>query len=212
MEKIITLATTSPSRIKAFSMSGIPFETFGSNVNENFEGRSNEPGNLVFQLAKLKAEAVAKRLDNSPRIIIGFDSVGWFNYKILEKPKSREEAFARLDDISGSEFNFFTGIYMIDIRSDGRRIFNDNLERTIVKMRYYSEPEIEKYLDQDPNFLTYALGFNPLDTHASTFVEWIWGCYNNLLYGIPLAKVIEMIRRTGFKIVVEKEKNNVRGN
>lgn len=198
MEKRLILATSSPYRVKAFSSLKIPFEAIESEVDENFEGRPKSPGQMVLHLAKLKAEAVAKLHYQEPRIVIGFDSVGFFRDRILEKPKSREDAFARLQAISGDFYQFFTGIYLIDILSDGRRIYKEKLERTEVKLRYYSDAEIEKYLDQDSKFMTYAQGFDPLQGYGSTYVEWISGCYNNLLHGIPLAAVVGLIRRTGY--------------
>ncbi len=83
MVKII-LATTSPYRKEAFGFLGIDFETEGSKVDESKVERNN-PKELVKQLSKLKAEAIAK--NHPDAIVIGMDSVGYFNGKILEKPK-----------------------------------------------------------------------------------------------------------------------------
>jgi len=85
----IILATTSPYRRETFGYLGIPFEAEGSNVDESQLERKN-PEELVKNLSKLKAEAVAK--NHSDAIVIGMDSVTFFNGQILEKPKSREDA------------------------------------------------------------------------------------------------------------------------
>src|SRR3989338_3388652 len=110
MSKII-LATTSPYRIEALKFLGIDFEAEGSKVDESQAERKN-PEELIKTLSKLKAEAVAK--NHSDAIIICMDSIGCFNDKILEKPKSKEDAFERLKSLSGNKFEFYTGIHIIN--------------------------------------------------------------------------------------------------
>lgn len=194
MTKLI-LATTSPYRIEAFRFLGLDFVAEGSNVDEHFGGRPNNPEELVLQLAKLKAEAVAR--NHSEGIIIGFDSVGWFNGKILEKPKSREEAFNRLKSLSGNTHLFNTSVYMINIQT--KQILS-RIVKTKIFMRKLTDSEINKYLDQDSNFKTYALGYDPLGNYSSTFVIGIEGSYNNLTRGIPLEAIVEMLPSIGYSL------------
>jgi septum formation protein len=193
MPKIV-LATTSPYRIEAFKFLGIDFEAKGSNVDES-QAERNNPEELVKMLSKLKAEAVAK--DYPDAIVIGMDSVGCFNGQILEKPKSREEGLERLKSLSENNFQFFTGIFMVDTAS-GKEI--SKVVKTELFMRQLSKAEINKYLDEDPHFNTYAIGFDALGHFSSAFVERIEGSYNNFLRGIPLEVVIEMLYSLGYKI------------
>lgn len=193
MPKII-LATSSPHRREAFRSLGIDFEVEDSNVDESQIER-NEPEELVKELSRLKAEAVAKK--HSKGIIIGFDSIGWLNGLILEKPKSKEQAFKRLKSLSGKKHQFITGIYMINI-STGQTL--SKVIKTNVFMRKLKELEIKKYLDQDPDFNTYALGYDPLGHYSSSFVEKIEGSYNNLTRGIPLETIVEMFSVLGYKL------------
>ena len=187
--KEIILATSSQPRKEAFRLLGLDFSAEGSDVDEYFEGRPNSPEELVLHLARLKAQAVAKK--HSEGIIIGFDSIGWYNGKILEKPKSREEAFERLKSLSGKHHGFYTGIYMIDLAT------NHDISKFIYTnlfMREINETEINKYLSQDEKFNTYALGYDPLGHYSSTFLERIEGSYNNVTKGIPLEVVVEMLK------------------
>ncbi len=192
MPKII-LGTTSPYRRETFGYLGIPFEVEGSNVDESQLERNN-PEELIKELSKLKAEAVAK--NHSDAIIIGMDSVTYFNGQILEKPKSKEEDFQRLKALSGNNHQFYTGIHMINIIS-GKVL--SKIVKTNVFMRELSDKEINKYLDEDPNFNTYALGYDPVKHISSSFVKKIEGSYYNLLGGIPLETIIEMLREIGYK-------------
>ncbi len=192
MQKII-LATTSPYRREVFGYLGINFEVEASKIDES-QAERKDPEELVKTLSKLKAEAVAKnRLE---AIVIGMDSVTYFNGQILEKPKSREEAFQRLKSLSGNKHRFYTGIYMINTTS------NKTISRVVktdVFMRELSEKEINQYLNEDSNFNTYALGYDPIKHISASFVKRIEGSYYNFLGGIPLETIIEMLKEIGYK-------------
>ena len=86
MTKII-LATASPYRQEAFKFLDLDFIAEASDIDEYFEGRPDDPKELVLCLAKLKAREVAKK--HTEGIVVGFDSVGWFNGSVLEKPQSK---------------------------------------------------------------------------------------------------------------------------
>jgi len=192
MTKII-LATISPYRRETFGYLGVPFEAEGSNVDESQLERNN-PEELVKGLSRLKAEAVAE--NHSDAIVIGMDSVGFFNGQIFEKPKSKEEDFQRLKAFSGKNHQFYTGVHMINTIS-GKII--SKIVKTDVFMRELSEEEINRYLNEDPNFNTYALGYDPIKHYSASFVKRIEGSYHNLLGGIPLETIVEILKEIGYK-------------
>lgn len=193
MSKII-LATTSPYRIEALKFLGIDFEAEGSKVDESQAERKN-PEELVKTLSRLKAEAVAK--NHSDAVVIGMDSIGCFNGKILEKPKSKEEAFERLKSLSSNKFEFYTSIYMVNTST---RATASKIVKSELFMRELSEGEINQYLEQDTHYNTYALGFDPLKNISSSFVVKLAGSYNNVLRGIPLEVIPEILSEVGYKI------------
>lgn len=188
----IILATTSPYRREIFGYLGIDFEAEGSKIDESQVERNN-PEELVKQLSKLKAEAVAKNHPNT--IVIGMDSVTYFNGQILEKPKSKEEACQRLKSFSGNNHQFYTGIYM---KNTALNKVLSRIVKTEVFMRNFSDREINKYLNEDPHFNTYALGYDPIKHCSASFVKRIEGSYYNLLGGIPLEVIVEMLSRIGY--------------
>ncbi len=191
----IILATKSPYRQEKFRSLGIDFIAEASDVKEDFGGRPENPEELVKTLAKLKAEAVAN--NHKEGIVIGFDSVGFFNRQILEKVGSREEAFQRLRKLSGKSFQFFTGIHMINLSS--RKVL-DRVVRTDIEMREISDSEINSYLEQDPHYKKYAPGFDPRKYLGSSFTKRIEGSYNNFLFGIPVETVADMLSEMGYGI------------
>ena len=163
-------------------------------MDESQIERTN-PEELVKQLSKLKAEAVAK--NHSDAIVIGMDSVGYFNGRILEKPKSKEEAFQRLKNLSGKNHEFYTGIYMVNTSTQAT---TSKVVKSEIFMRELSESEINRYLDQDPYYNTYALGYDPLKNISSSFIQKLVGSYNNVLRGIPLEVLPEMLSRVGHNL------------
>lgn len=191
----IILATTSPYRRQAFQMLDIGYSAEGSDVEEKFDGRPDSPEELVKYLAKLKAENVASR--HVSGIVIGFDSVGWFRNAILEKPASRDEAFQRLRSLSGQTHEFFTGVHVINLGSG--QILSE-VVKTTIHMRELTDLEINKYLDQDPAYNTYALGYDPLGNYSATFASKIEGSYNNFLRGIPLERIVGMLKMAGYEV------------
>jgi len=195
MTKII-LATTSPYRIEAFEFLGIPFEAEGSKVDESQIPRDN-PEELVKQLSKLKAEAVAKKYRDA--IVIGMDSVGYFNGKILEKPNSKEEVFQRLKFLSGKKYYFYTGVYMVNTANQKTisRVVRDE-----IFIRKLSDSEINKYFEQDKEsiYRTFAHGYDVKNKISCSFVSKIVGSPNNVLRGIPLEVLPEMLSRVGYKL------------
>jgi septum formation protein len=189
------LATTSPHRIKAFQKLDLDFITEASNVDEYTPERPGGPKELVKYLAKLKAEAVIK--NHSEGIVIGFDSVGYFNGKILEKPQNKEESISRLKTLSNNTYSFYTGIYMFNL--DNGISLLDSV-KTELSMKNIDEKEIIKYLKQDSKYNTYAHGYDPLEHYSSTFVKEIKGSWSNVLLGIPLSKIMEMLFEIGYKL------------
>ena len=200
MTNKLILATSSPHRKRTFSTLGINFVAEGSDVDEYFDGRPESPGELVLHLSQLKAKAVAGK--HSEGIVVGFDSVAYFQGEILEKPKSREEAYQRLKRLSGQQYDFYTGIYMINLETSG--VLTD-VVKTGAWFRDISDDEINKYLDQDDMFNTYALGFSLPEHYSASFIKRVDGCFNNICWGLPLGRMIEMLKEIGYEFKRELE-------
>ena len=188
----IVLATTSPYRKEAFAFLKIPFSVEGSQIDEE-QFRFNDPEEMVAELARQKATAVAAQ--HKEAIVIGFDSSGYFEGAILNKPKSRKEAFERLTRMSGKSYEFFTGIYMM--HTETKKTLS-RIVKTIAWFRNLSKKDIEVYLDEDELYKTHATGVNMLNHYSASFVSRIEGNPHSLLSGIPLDVVLEMLNEFGY--------------
>lgn len=186
MTERLLFATTSASRTYLLEQTCLSYSTHNSQINEYFTFRPNNPEDLVGVLAKMKTEATAKEFPKS--IVIGMDSVAYFNNKILEKPTNYLDAIQRLRDISGQTIQAYTGIHLIDGRDKGQSY--SFIENTRIKLNTISDEEIFQHLIQNPIALKIALGFNP---RTANFIESIEGCKDNFYYGLPLKAIHEML-------------------
>jgi len=197
----IILATRSKYKIKAMRKLGIKFVVKRSSVNESCVSRE-DPRLLVLKLAELKAKDVSRKYKEG--IIIGMDSVGFFNNRILEKPKSKKEAIGRLKRLSGRTHYAYTGIYIIYKKGDKLKSLS-RVVKTKIIMRELSNDEIEKYVKSDENILSYCLGYDPDSALSSSFIKEIEGSYNNILSGTPIEVITEMLN----KVVPSNLKDNL---
>lgn len=184
----IILATTSEFKIKAFKKIGVPFDAIDSRVDEKKFSR-DDPDKLAAELAFQKAKAVAEEFPKC--FVVGLDSIAYHNEQILEKPKSKEEAIIRLKNLSGDMHIALTGICVI---KPGNKNPIKKVIKTKAFMRDLSEKEIKKYVNNDPNVLRICLGYDPEMYLSSSFIKRIEGSYNNLLYGVPLGTIVEIIK------------------
>ena len=190
----LILATTSLHRRKAFGSLGFNYTAESSNVNEYFAGRPDNPQELVKKSAELKAKAIAPNYANA--IIMGFDSVGFLGNTILEKPKSKQEAFEKLRSLSGKDHQYYTGIHMINTANEQEL---SRVVKTDISMRELNDSEIEKYLNEDEGYKNLALGYNTLKHTSLSFIKRIEGSYHNILWGLPLETIVEMLPEIGYE-------------
>jgi len=143
----LVLASQSPARLRTLRAAGITAEVIVSGVDESAVD-ATRPDRLSSVLARMKAEAVAMRLRNSERfaenlLILGCDSVLWFDGEILGKPRDPAEATARWRAMRGHEGVLHTGHCLIDVRTDKA---SEIAAATIVRFADVTDAEIAAYV------------------------------------------------------------------
>ena len=139
----------------------------------------------VYEYVKRLSLEKAYSVDSNDCIILGLDTVVSVGNKILEKPKSINEAKDNLRLCSNNTFKVITGIALIN--KTNNEIINDYQE-TLITLNKIDECDIDYYIDNDPNAL-YASGFT-IETVVSNFINKIEGSFYNIL-GIPVEKIYE---------------------
>jgi septum formation protein len=185
----LILASRSPRRTHLLKELGLEHEVIVSHADEDSIQR-DDVRELVMDLAKLKAEIVAKRV-NGEAVIIGGDSLVVRDGDVIGKPKNREHAKEILMSLSGREHDVYTGLCVMNTQG---KLIRD-YAHSKVRFRKLEEHDIERFLDGES--LDGAGGYT--NKMHPTLFEGIVGSYTNIV-GLPTEKLIPMLRDMGVKI------------
>ncbi len=119
----IVLASASPRRRELLAQIGLAFEVRVSEVEERIS--TAVPRLLVQELAKQKAEAVFRSLEEPGEVlVIGADTVVSCDDRILGKPSGPEQAREMLSLLQGRSHRVYTGVSLL-YRPDGASCAKD---------------------------------------------------------------------------------------
>lgn len=184
----IVLASASERRKDLLQIICNNFDIIVSNFDESCIMYNGDVKSYVMDLSKGKAMNVCNSLKNSA-IVIGCDTLVFFENSILGKPKTKEEAYHMLKKLSGNIHKVYSGITVIDSNT-GHSI--SDYVCTKVQFSHLTDDQIEKYIDSgDPMDKAGSYG---IQGQAGVFVEKIDGCYYNVV-GLPLNKLYYMLKR-----------------
>lgn len=185
-ERLLILASRSPRRKALLADLGLSFHVHPSSVLEDIQPHL-PPEELVVQLAQQKAEDVARSYSSG--IVLGADTIVCKDGKVLGKPIDERQAFDMLNSLQGDVHTVYSGVALIDIEHNKRKI---GYRATQVKMRRMDTVEIERYIrSKEPLDKAGAYGIQGL---GATLVEEIKGDYFTVV-GLPLQLVAEMLKK-----------------
>ena len=187
----LILASSSKQRQGIFDMMGLKYDVMVSDEEEN--SSAVDPAEYVKELSLTKANSVARRLDEKA-IIISADSIIYMDGKKYEKPKSKEEAFNNIKEMSGKKTYAYTGVTIKDLYQDKQITFYDVCT---VYIKSLSDEDIEWYVNNEEKVLK-VCGYAILGK-ASIFMEKIDGDVYTL-YGISPNKIYAKLRELGYKM------------
>jgi septum formation protein len=191
METII-LASGSPRRRELLSRVKLPFKVVPPSVPEDDE--TGVPAHeLVARLARRKVDAVMELFRaESPRWVLGLDTVVVLDDQALGKPSGPEEAESMIGRLAGRVHKVYSGISLLVER--GRQP-DGEVSCTEVKFRPMSAAEVRFYVESGE--WTGAAGAYRIQERGAFFVEWIRGSYSNVV-GLPLEAFYGMLVRNGY--------------
>lgn len=187
----LILASSSKQRKDILDMIGLKYEVVKSLEEE--KSSAIEPEKYVQELSKGKADSVEKQIKEKA-IIIAADSIIYMNNKIYEKPKTKEEAFNNMKEMSGKVTYAVTGVTIKDLYQNKEISFSDTAE---VWFREINEDDIKWYVENDKGIMD-RCGYSVLGK-AAIFLDKVNGDYNTL-FGISPSKVYEKLQELGYKI------------
>ena len=188
----VILASASPRRRELMEQAGFSFTVKTSSADET--SAEKVPEKLCENLALLKANEVYKNIKNEYKdkefIVIGADTVVYYDGEILGKPEDEQEAFDMLTMLSDRTHQVYTGVCVIYRSSLGKQIelFHEKTDVTFYPITSF---EIKDYIKTgDPLDKAGAYGIQgPFAIH----IREINGDYNNVV-GLPIAKLYQTLK------------------
>jgi len=167
---------------------GWQLETTSSNGDESML-ESEAPEQYVRRVAELKSRMDLSNASDSD-IIISADTIVVFDEKILGKPKDARDAAEMLVSLRAKEHWVMTAIVVRRADQKNARL---ELCRSKVRMRAYSDAEIQSYIDTgDPLDKAGAYAIQDKNFHpAQDFA----GCMASVM-GMPLCHLERLLRRS----------------
>ncbi|TWX73946.1 Maf family protein [Colwellia sp. C1TZA3] len=195
MKKLV-LGSTSPFRKEILSKLNIPFVCAKPDIDESpFDNES--PVELVERLAIEKAKAVAGEFPDA--LIIGSDQVAMCDGEILGKPHNFENAVKQLEKFSNKTVVFYTGLCVYDSGLDYTTAL---IEPFLVHFNELSLSDIENYLHAEQPY-NCAGSFKSEGLGICLFKK-LEGDDPNTLIGLPLIKLIELLKQHDIDVLAEQ--------
>lgn len=188
MSKRLILASGSPRRKELLEELGFEFEVIPSDAEE--EHRSDVSLTELCELnAEIKTSAVAAKYPDA--VVLGGDTLVYIDDEPLGKPKSREEAVAMLERLSGRAHKVCSGMCLIE--GDRVQPFH---EVTDVVFKNIDQEVIESYMRR-VNVMDKA-GSYAVQECGEMIIEKVDGDFSNVV-GLPQQKVLEQLRAFGLQ-------------
>ena len=189
----IILASKSGVRKKILDKYKIDNEVLISNVDEDevkdsliAEGAS--PLSISKNLAEIKSIKVSS--NNPDRLVLGADSVISLNDKLINKPKSRDEAFEILKKLNNTKHYLISSVC---ISKNGSMIWNYT-DTSELKMKNFNNEELSSYLTRIETKTLLAYGVYQIEADGLKLFEYIKGDKDSIM-GLPVKQIINYIKQ-----------------
>ena len=196
----IILASESPRRKEIMETMGIPYQVMASNVKEEVEELI--PDQMVQALAKLKTDTIKDQVRKKSEvdkniILIGADTMVFYEEQALGKPKDREDAARMLRMLSDQVHEVCTGVSIVIMTQDGSDKSISFAVRTKVKVNPLTEKQIQDYIATGEPMD--KAGAYAIQGKFGIFIKEIEGDYYNIV-GFPIAEIYAVMLRHGIDL------------
>ena len=194
MRKII-LASASPRRRELLAGVGATFQICRSNGEENIT--KEDPDDIVKELSLQKATTVTEeRKLEEGTVIIGADTIVFYEGKILGKPADEEDAVRTLEMLQVRTHQVYTGFTFLQ-KKEGKWIADSFAEKTDVTFYPVTEKEIKDYVRTgEPMDKAGSYG---IQGKFGIYVKGINGSYTNVV-GLPIGRLFYEAKKLGIEL------------
>jgi len=187
--KEIILASESARRKQLLEQIGIEFSVIASKCKE-ITSRT-KPEEVVKELSYQKARDVFGR-DHKDAVVIGADTIVYFEDQILGKPVNNTQWKEMLSSIQGKKHCVYTGVTILWQDVESKTHVLSFVEMTVVKLNSISEKEIDAYIES--NEASDKAGGYGIQGSFAKYVDGINGDYNNVV-GLPIARLYQELKQ-----------------
>tara|TARA_B100000242_G_C43002236_1_gene465622 strand:- start:291 stop:872 length:582 start_codon:yes stop_codon:yes gene_type:complete len=189
----IILASKSGVRKQILDKFNINNDVVESNVDEDeiktsLLAEGADPLSISKNLAEIKSIKVSKKFPNF--LVLGADSVISLNNKLINKPKSREEALDILKKLNNSKHYLISSVC---ISKNGAMLWNHS-DSSELKMKNLSEKSLKNYLENIKTETLLAYGVYQIESEGYELFEYIKGDQNSIM-GLPIKQIIDYIEQ-----------------
>ena len=189
----IILASKSVVRKQILDKYKIDNEVMVSNVDEDeikdsLLAEGADPLIISKNLAEIKSIKVSNK--NPDRLVLGADSVVSLNNELINKPKSREEAFSILKKLNNSIHYLISSVC---ISKNGAMIWNHS-DSSELKMKNLDDSSLSKYLDKIKTETLLAYGVYQIEADGLELFEYVKGDRDSIM-GLPIKEIINYINQ-----------------
>ena len=185
----IVLASRSPRRREILNRLHIPYIVFGVDVDEKIKSVLRVKSSVI-SISNEKVNTAAGYFSNG--LVIGIDTVVYFNRKVLGKPVDIDQAYKFLRMLSGNRHYVFSGITVKDIT---RGISRSSCSVTEVCFTKMTDGEIKQYLEIDE--WNGKAGGYAIQGQAALYIESLSGSYYNVM-GLPVEELYRLLKKFNY--------------
>ena len=189
----IILASKSGVRKQILDKYKVDNEVIVSNVDEDeikesLLAEGANPLAISKNLAEIKSVKVSNK--NPDRHVLGADSVISLNNELINKPKSREEAFTILKKLNNS-VHYLISSACISI--NGSMVWNHS-DKSELKMKNFTDALLLKYLDNIKTETLLAYGVYQIEAKGLELFDYVKGDKDSIM-GLPINEIINYLKK-----------------
>ena len=156
-------------------------------AKESLLNEGADPLLISKNLAELKSIKISKK--NPDELVLGADSVISLDKELINKPRTRDEAYKILKKLNNSLHNLISSVC---ISKNGSMIWN-HTDISELKMKKLTDNEIKSYLNKIKSETLYAYGVYQIEADGLSLFEYIKGDKDSIM-GLPIKQVINYIK------------------
>lgn len=192
MKQQIILASGSKQRKIMMDALGVPYVAVSADIDE----KAIRDENLEIRAEKIARAKAEKVTSEHEGIIISADTFSACDGKVLEKPKSLEEAKEMLKLQADKVCTLYTGFCYLD---KANKIDYSATAITKYELRKLSDEEINKFVENN-TVTEWSAAFSPAYPYQLGFIKHIEGSLTGQTHGLPIELLIPCFEKSGVKI------------